>query len=286
MPRDVELGSLGNVTRLLRAFAIAASLASVTCAAEVPTAVSIEFPELQFDIPDPDIVFRVPASETYLPATPGKPALWHARSDGGSFYLFGAIQDGETSNVELGRRAEEAYAKSEELVVETGWESLPRAEQSLPAAGLESERRVATGLLARARSEGRNGGGKRIVGLDTLGSELQTVAELPPPARERLLRETRVPDAEGPVDPSSLVESWRRGDAGALSALFDPPDPEAALLYERLIFRRNEEMATRLDALATDGKERFVAVGLLHLVGRRGVPALLAGRGYRVERLD
>jgi uncharacterized protein YbaP (TraB family) len=45
-------------------------------------------------------------------------------------------------------------------------------------------------------------------------------------------------------------------------------------------------MADRLFQIGIDGKRRFVAVGILHLVGERGIPALLGQRGYRIESVE
>ena len=44
-------------------------------------------------------------------------------------------------------------------------------------------------------------------------------------------------------------------------------------------------MANRLAELGGDGKTRFVVLGAGHLVGDRGLPALLSRRGYRVSRV-
>jgi uncharacterized protein YbaP (TraB family) len=57
-------------------------------------------------------------------------------------------------------------------------------------------------------------------------------------------------------------------------------------LYEHLVYRRNEQMAERLFQIGIDGKLRFVEVGILHLIGSRGIPALLGQRGYRISRVQ
>ncbi len=44
-------------------------------------------------------------------------------------------------------------------------------------------------------------------------------------------------------------------------------------------------MAGRLHQLAKDGKTRFVVVGAGHMVGEQGIPALLAERGWQVDRV-
>jgi len=49
---------------------------------------------------------------------------------------------------------------------------------------------------------------------------------------------------------------------------------------------RNPAMATRIDALHSEGQTVFAAVGSLHLFGPQALPALMAQRGYRVERIS
>ncbi|MGY4831298.1 TraB/GumN family protein [Sphaerotilaceae bacterium SBD11-9] len=49
---------------------------------------------------------------------------------------------------------------------------------------------------------------------------------------------------------------------------------------------RNPAMAERIDALHAGGKTVFAAVGSLHMFGPTGLPALMAKRGYKVERVS
>lgn len=56
---------------------------------------------------------------------------------------------------------------------------------------------------------------------------------------------------------------------------------------KKMLDDRNLEMAERIDALhADEGRRVFAAVGSLHMVGPMGLPALMARRGYQVERID
>jgi hypothetical protein len=57
-------------------------------------------------------------------------------------------------------------------------------------------------------------------------------------------------------------------------------------LLRRLNDERNPNLAARIDALHARGQRVFAAVGALHMTGPRALPALLAQRGYRVERVD
>lgn len=53
----------------------------------------------------------------------------------------------------------------------------------------------------------------------------------------------------------------------------------------RLNDERNVELAARIDALHIAGRSVFAAVGSLHMIGPNGLPALMQGRGFEVERV-
>ncbi len=57
-------------------------------------------------------------------------------------------------------------------------------------------------------------------------------------------------------------------------------------MMRRLLDDRNPNLAASIDALHGSGKQVFAAVGSLHMFGPVGLPALMAKRGYRVERVD
>jgi len=61
---------------------------------------------------------------------------------------------------------------------------------------------------------------------------------------------------------------------------------EEKRLHKRLLDDRNPALAERIDTLHSAGSRVFAAVGSLHMVGKMGLPALLAQRGYQVERME
>jgi uncharacterized protein YbaP (TraB family) len=87
----------------------------------------------------------------------------------------------------------------------------------------------------------------------------------------------------------TLTSSWSRGDVEAFSlAYFESLRewPGLANMFEKTIFERNELMAERLVPFLADGeKTSFAVLGAGHLLGPRGVPALLEKRGHKVEKL-
>lgn len=58
------------------------------------------------------------------------------------------------------------------------------------------------------------------------------------------------------------------------------------VMMRRMLDERNPGLATSIDLIHASGKSVFAAVGSLHMIGRLGLPALLAERGYKVERVD
>lgn len=82
---------------------------------------------------------------------------------------------------------------------------------------------------------------------------------------------------------------WEQGDFEALEHYADWCDCLQTALdrsqMKKLMEDRNPALADRVDGLHAEGRRVFAAVGSLHMVGPAGLPALLAQRGYQVERL-
>jgi len=92
--------------------------------------------------------------------------------------------------------------------------------------------------------------------------------------RPTLLRIARVWE-QGRDDELARYEQW-----------CDCADTEAdRAALKRLLDDRNPPLAERIDALHAAGQRVFAAVGALHMVGPRGLPVLMAQRGYVVQRI-
>lgn len=57
-------------------------------------------------------------------------------------------------------------------------------------------------------------------------------------------------------------------------------------VMKRALDDRNPALAVHIDELHKSGKQVFAAVGSLHMFGALGLPALMAKRGYQVERIS
>jgi len=137
-------------------------------------------------------------------------------------------------------------------------------------------------FLANARST------KPIVELETAETQLQVFAGLPEPVEERMLRDhlLHLGELRGALE--RLEAAWNAGDAEALEAeVFrqEREDPELRPLYEKLFYERNVRMAEKLGELLAQQRVYCVVVGAGHVVGPRGLVALLRKQGHRVRQL-
>ncbi len=103
----------------------------------------------------------------------------------------------------------------------------------------------------------------------------QSLADLEAHRARTLLLRLTATWADGRLDELERYEDWCEC----------VNDPIERALYQRLLDERNPGLAEGIDALHATGRQVFVAVGSLHMVGPTGLPRLLAARGYTVERV-
>lgn len=86
-----------------------------------------------------------------------------------------------------------------------------------------------------------------------------------------------------------LIETWAAADRVTLEAhcraMLEEETKTAEFTRRVLLGERNPGMANKVEALLREEGSSFVGVGMLHLLGEDGLPALLRQRGYRVERV-
>jgi hypothetical protein len=148
-------------------------------------------------------------------------------------------------------------------------------------AGFDAERSTEKALLDVR-------GALPVAELESVESQLAMLAALPD---DVMLGDFDVEGASGD-DPvtglRSLFSAWRGGD---LAKLEDntfaglKSDPKQAPLFDKLFFQRNKRMAEQVTAKLAKGERPFVAVGVGHMLGDRGLVALLTAAGYHVTQV-
>lgn len=129
---------------------------------------------------------------------------------------------------------------------------------------------------------------KPIVDLETVPQQVDLLLGQDPRIGELLLQES-LAQTETAAVLDSMLAAWQQGDAAAMARLEAAQwldDPLLVDYHEAVVAERNAAMAANLDRRARSGDGVwFVVIGAAHLVGDRGMPALLAARGWRVAQV-
>jgi uncharacterized protein len=145
--------------------------------------------------------------------------------------------------------------------------------------GYSAEQGVEQVILAAAKRDGKPG-----CGLETLDEQLAVLDGLPAEEQQALLLQSLEESGDIERETRRLFDAWRRGDEEPLAQALKEEFADYPELEEQLIYARNARWADQVAALLKQSDDVLVVVGALHLVGDRGLPALLERRGFQVER--
>jgi uncharacterized protein YbaP (TraB family) len=150
---------------------------------------------------------------------------------------------------------------------------------TLQAAGFRPEFGVDRHFFDRAKEKGL----KRQA-LETIAYQLDRFDSMPMPVQEALLKAT-IDDLDTQVlGVQDMVRAWSSGDVAAVEKLTLTSFKESPELYRSLLIERNQNWVPHVEKCLADKADCFVVVGAAHLVGRDGLPALLARKGLKVTQ--
>jgi uncharacterized protein YbaP (TraB family) len=150
---------------------------------------------------------------------------------------------------------------------------------ALQAHGYDVQHGVEQVIEAAARQ-----GGKPGCGLETLDGQLGMLDGLPMNLQAEILLQAidEAKDVDQLIGP--MLEAWRAGDEAGLEKSLEEDFDGYPELADVLIYSRNARWADQVSDMLRDGDAVLIVVGAMHLVGDKGLPALLEQRGYKVER--
>jgi len=120
--------------------------------------------------------------------------------------------------------------------------------------------------------------------LETARQQIDILAGAAPADQISSLDETLNEIEEHPDSYRHVLAEWMAGDLAGLDAdALRPLRRASPTMYARLITRRNQRWAATIARRLAKPGVTVVIVGVGHLVGSGGVPALLRARGVRVE---
>jgi uncharacterized protein len=135
-----------------------------------------------------------------------------------------------------------------------------------------------------SKAEGR----KKISELESLDYQINLLAGLNDEEQELFLlytlRELKILVQE--VD--KLVDAWKSGATEKMESTITrslAEDKRFYAIYDTLIYKRNRNMAQKIEGYLKTNGTYFVVVGAAHLLGDKGIIQLLKDRGYSVEQL-
>ncbi len=130
-----------------------------------------------------------------------------------------------------------------------------------------------------------------VIALETIDDQLGLFDKLTDAEQIEFLEHT-VNDLRNPASAKKAIliaQLWRNADARGLDALAAELEKDtrssAKFMKQVLLDGRNVSLADSIAALLKQEKNGFAAVGILHLVGANGIPAILQRQGYLVERV-
>lgn len=126
---------------------------------------------------------------------------------------------------------------------------------------------------------------KPVIGLEQPDFQVGLLAGLSDKDQQVLLQQALDESAGFDVEMKQLLAAWHNGDTAALQQELTKEFGGYPEVYQAMLVARNQAWMPKLEALLASGKQYFVVVGALHLVGPDGVLARFEKDGYKVEQL-
>jgi uncharacterized protein YbaP (TraB family) len=131
---------------------------------------------------------------------------------------------------------------------------------------------------------------KPIVELESVGEQMKLLSGLNKQEQEAFLENAlaMVEKGKAAAQIESMIAAWQAGDAAGLEETVKRANEGmklTAALDEKVLYGRNVKMAVKIDEYLKGAESHFVAVGSMHLVGKRGLVELMKAKGYEVKQL-
>ena len=131
------------------------------------------------------------------------------------------------------------------------------------------------------------GGTKRIEELESVNYQIDLLSSFSDPDQELFLLYTLQDLHLMSRESDELLGAWRSGDTRMMESLVfrgEVSGKQISRVYEKLLYERNRNMASRIEAFLRTKDTYFVVVGAAHLVGTKGIVETLRRKGYVIEQ--
>lgn len=128
---------------------------------------------------------------------------------------------------------------------------------------------------------------KRVLEIESAEEQMALLSKNDKAFQDLMLRYTLESMHEMEPLLEKMFTSWKEGDAATLATVVDSSlvvDPRLTQIYDLLITQRNYKMTATIESYLTTNKVYFVVVGAGHVVGDKGIIALLQKAGYVIKQ--
>jgi hypothetical protein len=129
---------------------------------------------------------------------------------------------------------------------------------------------------------------KRIVELESIDYQVNLLSSFSDTEQELFLVSTLRDLDFLKREINTLLKSWNTGDTKTMESFVSKSlqdDPRMLPIYEKLVFERNKNMASKIEGYLKTNEQYFVVIDAAHLVGKDGIIEILKKKGYLVEQL-
>ena len=125
--------------------------------------------------------------------------------------------------------------------------------------------------------------GKKIEALETVSYQLGLLDNLSAKTQELFLLQTLDELNILEKDMEQIVRSWSAGKTEGLEVLLNNIQ-EFPEVYTAMITERNKNWMPHIESYLQEQETYFIVVGTLHLIGEKGLLAMLRAKGYRITQ--
>ena len=128
---------------------------------------------------------------------------------------------------------------------------------------------------------------KKVLELEGLEYQINLLSGLSPEEQELFLLLTLKDLKNAGEQVDALITAWARGDTQKVEEILMKrlkEDQRVYPFYEKFLYRRNQDMVSKIESYLKTGGTYFVVIGAAHLIGEKGIIQILKAKGHKVQQ--
>lgn len=127
--------------------------------------------------------------------------------------------------------------------------------------------------------------GKKYLGLERIGEQIELFDELVQDDQEQLVLQTIKEIDVIQTEVEAIVTAWQKGDTSGLEDSILKSFREYPDIEKKFLTDRNKNWLPQIERFCKQKQNHIVIVGAGHLVGKNGLVKMLQAKGYSIKQL-